>query len=96
MRSRDTLELLVLSALWGASFLFMRIAVPEFGPVVLAELRVAIATIFLLPIFMMRADLGELRTHWKKLTAVGTVNTAIPTAVSFFHWVLSSPVAQRH
>ena len=54
MRSRDILELLVLSALWGASFLFMRIAVPEFGPVVLAELRVAIASIFLLPILMMR------------------------------------------
>ena len=78
MRSRDTLELLVLSALWGASFLFMRIAVPEFGPVVLAELRVAIASIFLLPILMMRADLTELRTHWKKLTTVGTVNSAIP------------------
>ncbi len=78
MRSRDILELLVLSALWGASFLFMRIAVPEFGPVVLAELRVVIASIFLLPILMMRADLTELRTHWKKLTTVGTVNSAIP------------------
>ena len=78
MRSRDILELLVLSALWGASFLFMRIAVPEFGPVVLAELRVAIASIFLLPILMMRADLTELRTHWKKLAIVGSVNSAIP------------------
>ncbi len=78
MRSRDILELLVLSALWGASFLFMRIAVPEFGPVVLAELRVGIASIFLLPILMMRADLAELRTHWKKLATVGTVNSAIP------------------
>ena len=78
MRSRDILELLLLSALWGASFLFMRIAVPEFGPVVLAELRVGIASIFLLPILMMRADLAELRTHWKKLATVGTVNSAIP------------------
>ncbi len=78
MRSKDTLNLLILSALWGASFLFMRIAVPEFGPIVLAELRVVIASLFLLPILMMRADVGELRTHWKKLATVGTVNSALP------------------
>ncbi len=78
MRSRDTLDLFILSALWGASFLFMRIAVPEFGPIVLAELRVAIASLFLFPILMMRADFGELSVHWKKLAVVGTVNSAIP------------------
>lgn len=78
MRVKDTLDLLLLSALWGASFLFMRIAVPEFGPVVLAELRVAIASLFLLPIIMLRADVGELKTHWKKLATVGTLNSAIP------------------
>ena len=78
MRSRDTLDLFVLSALWGASFLFMRIAVPEFGPIVLAELRVVIASLFLFPILMLRADVGELTTHWKKLAIVGTVNSAVP------------------
>ncbi len=78
MRLRDTLDLLILAALGGASFLFMRVAVPDFGPIVLAELRVAIAAIFFLPILMIRADLGELRTHWKKLAAVGTINSAIP------------------
>ena len=78
MRLRDTLDLLILAALWGASFLFMCVAVPDFGPIVLAELRVATAAIFLLPILMMRADLAELRTHWKKLATVGTVNSAIP------------------
>lgn len=78
MRFRDALDLLILSALWGASFLFMSIAVPEFGPVVLAELRVVIASLFLLPILMLRADVGELKTHWKKLATVGTLNSAIP------------------
>lgn len=78
MKVKDTLDLLILSALWGASFLFMRIAVPEFGPVVLAELRVAIASVFLFPIFLLRAEVGELKTHWKKLFAVGSLNTAIP------------------
>jgi drug/metabolite transporter (DMT)-like permease len=52
--------------------------VPEFGPVVLAELRVIIAGVFLLPIIMRRGRATELRTHWKKLLAVGTLNSAIP------------------
>ena len=56
----------------------MRIAAPEFGPVVLAELRVAIAGLVLLPLLILRADVGELRTHWTKLATVGTVNSAIP------------------
>jgi drug/metabolite transporter (DMT)-like permease len=43
MKVNDVLNLLLLSALWGASFLFMRIAVPELGPVVLADLRMVIA-----------------------------------------------------
>lgn len=78
MKLRDALELLLLSALWGASFLFMRVAAPEFGPVVLAELRVAIASLVLLPMLVLRADAAGLRAHWKKLAAVGTLNSAIP------------------
>ncbi len=43
MRSKDVDALLLLAALWGGSFLFMRIAAPVIGSVVLAELRVGIA-----------------------------------------------------
>ena len=78
MRFRDAVELLILSALWGASFLFMRIASPEFGPVVLMQLRVTIAALFLLPIFLLRSDISELVTHWKEVAVLGTVNSAIP------------------
>jgi drug/metabolite transporter (DMT)-like permease len=78
MKVRDALDLILLSALWGASFLFMRLAVPEFGPVVLAELRVAIAGLFLLPFVLYRGKTGELGAHWKKLAGVGVLNTAVP------------------
>jgi drug/metabolite transporter (DMT)-like permease len=64
--------------MWGASFLFMRIAAPEVGPVALAELRVAIASLVLLPILLLRGDLRDLKAHWGKLATVGTLNTAIP------------------
>ena len=48
MRAEDLGRLLLLSALWGGSFLFMRIAAPVLGPIVVAESRVLIAGLALL------------------------------------------------
>lgn len=78
MRRSDVLELLTLAALWGGSFLFMRVAAPPFGPVALIALRVAIASCFLVPMLTLRGGMGALRTHWPHLLAVGVLNSAIP------------------
>jgi drug/metabolite transporter (DMT)-like permease len=78
MRFSDVVDLLVLSALWGASFIFMRIAAPELGPVVLGFMRAAIAALFLLPFLLLRAGTTDIKTHWKKLAMVGILNSAIP------------------
>ena len=43
MKRRWLGELVLLAALWGASFLFMRAAAPEFGPMPLIGVRVAVA-----------------------------------------------------
>jgi drug/metabolite transporter (DMT)-like permease len=47
MNAASVARLLILSAIWGGSFIFMRIAVPALGPVVLMELRVLLAALFL-------------------------------------------------
>ena len=47
MAARDVVDLVLLGALWGAAFLFTRIAVPEFGPIALILVRVAVAAIVL-------------------------------------------------
>ncbi|MFJ1394616.1 EamA family transporter, partial [Acinetobacter baumannii] len=60
MRRSDVLELLTLAALWGGSFLFMRVAAPQFGPVALIALRVGIASCFLVPVLAWRGGLGAL------------------------------------
>ena len=78
MRRRDLTDLVLLAALWGASFLFTRIAVPAFGPLALAEVRVAIAAVILVPLLAWRADLTELRRHAPLFLLLGAVNTAIP------------------
>ena len=78
MKARDLTDLLLLAALWGASFLFMRIAVPQFGPVPLVAVRVAIAALALLPLLARRNELRQLRTHAPRLALLGALNSALP------------------
>lgn len=78
MRGTDLLELLLLAALWGASFLFMRLGAAEFGPVALAGVRVFGATLFLLPLLHWRGLTGELLRQWRPILLVGLSNSALP------------------
>ena len=78
MRSRDIADLIALAALWGASFLFMRVAAPAFGPVALAALRVGGAALLLLPLLALQGDLPALGRHWRPIAIVGIVNSALP------------------
>jgi drug/metabolite transporter (DMT)-like permease len=81
MRPRDIGELVLLAALWGASFLFMRIGAAEFGPAALVFLRVAGASALLLPLVLMRGQGAALAGHWLPIAIVGIVNSALPFAL---------------
>jgi drug/metabolite transporter (DMT)-like permease len=70
--------LVLLAALWGGSFLFMRVAAPVLGPVWLIALRVLIAGLVMLPLVMRRDQLGSLRAHWRLLLWVGCMSSALP------------------
>jgi drug/metabolite transporter (DMT)-like permease len=70
--------LILLAALWGGSFLFLRIAAPVLGPVWLIALRVLIAGLVLLPLVARRGQLAELLRHWRPLLLVGCLNAAAP------------------
>ena len=83
MKPRDLIELLLLAALWGASFLFMRVAAPEFGATALVFVRVAVAAVVLLGLLAARSGvdgLADLRRHARPLAVVGIVNSALPFA----------------
>jgi len=76
---RDGVDLLLLAALWGASFLFMRVAVPSFGPVPLTALRCAIGAAVLLPLLLWRpGGWSALQQHAGPLVVVGLLNSALP------------------
>ena len=78
MRPSDVLELIVLAALWGASFLFMRVAAPAFGPVALIAVRVGIAALVLLPVLALRGGLPKLRGRTWPVIVTGAINSALP------------------
>lgn len=77
-------DFLLLAAIWGASFLFMRIAAADLGALPTAALRVAIASLFLWPLLRLRGQTGLLRQHWKPVLFVGVLNSGIPFALYAF------------
>ena len=77
-------DFLLLAAIWGASFLFMRLAAAELGPLPTAALRVAIASLFLLPILLAKGHWPALRQHWRPVLFVGVLNSGIPFALYAF------------
>jgi drug/metabolite transporter (DMT)-like permease len=76
-------ELTLLGAVWGASFLFMRIGAAEFGPFALVEVRLALGAGVLFPfLWRERARItGPLR--WR-LAGIGVINAAVP--FTLFAW----------
>ncbi|MFM2342165.1 MAG: hypothetical protein RLZZ592_1818 [Pseudomonadota bacterium] len=78
MKPRDLLDLTLLAALWGGSFLFMRYAVPHFGVVPLIWLRVALASVCLLPLLLMKGQLGALRQRAGAVAVMGLFNSGLP------------------
>jgi drug/metabolite transporter (DMT)-like permease len=78
MKPRDVAELILLAALWGASFLFTRIGAGQFGAIALSGLRVAGAALVLLPVLVYRRELAAMLSHWRPIVAVGVVNSALP------------------
>lgn len=81
MHLRDHLALLLLAALWGASFLFLRQASPVVGPIMVAAVRTLGGALVLLPLLMWRGglhDFGKVRAHRTTLLGVALFSTLIP------------------
>jgi drug/metabolite transporter (DMT)-like permease len=78
------IDFMLLAAVWGASFLFMHIAVVEFGPLATSGVRVAIAAIFLLPIMLYKGLGAVLLQHWRRVFFIGLLNSGIPFACFAF------------
>ncbi|WP_281649162.1 DMT family transporter [Parendozoicomonas sp. Alg238-R29] len=78
MSSSSVLRLLLLAAIWGGSFLFMRICATVLSPAVMIEARVGLAALFLLFVsFWLKKNIS-LINHWRHFLIIGLLNTALP------------------
>lgn len=84
MLIKPIIELPLLAAIWGASFIFMKIGTPEFGPFLFMAMRTLIASLFLIPFIYLHKQQGALKGYWPKLFIVGMLGTAIPFVL--FGW----------
>lgn len=78
MRLINVIQLISLAAIWGGSFIFMRIVVPVLGPLVTADIRVLLGGFGLLVYFAIIKFDSEWRRFWKQYLVIGVVNSAIP------------------
>jgi drug/metabolite transporter (DMT)-like permease len=81
MRAKDLAALFGLAAVWGGSFLFIRIAAPSLGPFPLVAGRVMIAGVVLWLGLRALRQRVELRAHWRRLLVLGFLNAALPFAL---------------
>ena len=72
------IDFVLLAAIWGGSFLLMRLGAAEFGPFVTAFLRVTLAALFLLPLLVWRGQWPALRAKLKPIMAVGVLSSGLP------------------
>lgn len=92
MDNASLIRLLSLSAIWGASFMFMRVAVPVLGPELLVLLRVLLAAVFLCAVSLCLQRGLEVRRRWGHYLVLGLLNSALPFAL-FAHAALHLPAS---
>ncbi|TLU61619.1 DMT family transporter [Thalassotalea litorea] len=84
MNLRHLIELIALAAIWGGSFLLMRVSAPELGPIPLITLRTAIGFITLLPFLLHMKKQHQVRQYAWPIFVVGITNTALPFVLFAF------------
>lgn len=78
MRVQDLFWLIALAAIWGASFVFMKVASPVLGAAYLAEGRTLFAAIFLSGLAFFLRKNTVLLGHWRHYMQIGFFNSALP------------------
>lgn len=78
MKARDVGMLFLLASIWGASFLFIRMAVHDFGAPLLVAVRVILGGFILLGVARLTHQQTQLRANWGKFLLLGAINSALP------------------
>jgi len=78
MQTKHVLMLILLAAIWGASFLFARVSAPEFGPITFSCIRIGIAAIALSPLLFIHNHWQLLCDNLRLISLVALLNSGLP------------------
>jgi drug/metabolite transporter (DMT)-like permease len=75
---RDLVLLLALAAIWGASFLFIKLGVDDVEPAVVVFGRLLVGVAVLVPVVLLRGSVPDMRAMWVPCLVLGALNNAVP------------------
>jgi drug/metabolite transporter (DMT)-like permease len=78
LNTKSWILLFLLAAMWGGSFLLIRLSVDNFGPVPLTTTRSLIAALALIPLVIMKGKFAEFMQFWPHLLVLGLISVALP------------------
>src|SRR3954447_21826665 len=78
VNQRAWIQMSVLAALWGASYMFIKVAIDDVSPIIVVWVRLGLAALVLLPIAPRRGALRGLRAHLPVVAALSIVQVAAP------------------
>jgi drug/metabolite transporter (DMT)-like permease len=84
VRRSDVARLVSLAAIWGGSFIFIRVLAPTLGPILTAASRVLIAGVVLVLYCRATGFSADLRRYWRQYLVIGVVNSTLPFVLYAF------------
>ncbi len=84
MRPADVARLVSLAAIWGGSFIFIRVLAPALGPILTAATRVLIAGAVLVLYCRATGFPADLARYWRQYLVIGVVNSTLPFVLYAF------------
>jgi len=78
MELKNWILLTALAAVWGSAFMFIKVAAPEFGPILLVALRLLLAGCLFLPFLIQKKYLVHLKSHFPGILVLAIFNNALP------------------
>lgn len=81
MKTSHTIQLLLLAAIWGSSFIFLKIVTPVIGVSMTMGSRIILAAIVMISFVAFLKKLPEYKLYWKKYVVLGVLNLMLPFAL---------------
>jgi drug/metabolite transporter (DMT)-like permease len=81
LRPVDATRLVILAAIWGAAYLFMRVALPYASAIGMVEVRTLLASVLLFAFAAVAAKPVAFRAYWPHYLVVGATQAALPFAL---------------